>query len=202
MPSIAEARPPFITFETMAVEDRAASIAAGHYVAKDVHFVHVTPMGSKDRVTRDASEWLAHMAAEAESGRIPAPWVDSFSTRYKAWVAGQALPESGTPIANWPAASPAQVKMLVSQGFRTLEDLAAANEEALARIGPGTRSLRDLAKHWLESSVSSGAAAAKISALEISNQQLAEANAALSARLDAFMAESKATSPKSRVSQL
>lgn len=38
MVQIAEARPPYVTFEFRAEEDRAASIEAGHYVSKDVAY--------------------------------------------------------------------------------------------------------------------------------------------------------------------
>ena len=47
MPEIMQARPPYVQFEMRAVEDRQASIDAGHYVAKDVAYAIITPAGSR-----------------------------------------------------------------------------------------------------------------------------------------------------------
>jgi hypothetical protein len=71
---IQEAKAPWVQFERRAVEDRNASIEAGHYVAKDVDFVMITPYGSKDMIDRVAAEWFEAMAKEVEQQRYPQEW--------------------------------------------------------------------------------------------------------------------------------
>lgn len=188
MITIAESRPPYVTFEYHAVEDRDASITAGHYVARDVPMALITPQGSKDRIVRNAEDWLDHLAAETQNGRFPETWLSAFRARFSAWKADEALPEDGTPVVNWPAASPAQIRSLKQAGVRTVEDLAVANEESLGRIGMGARALKALAVNWLQSAQSSGQTAAKLSALEIQNAELAESNKTLQAQLSELLA--------------
>jgi predicted RecB family nuclease len=47
---------------------------------------------------------------------------------------------------------PAQIKTLLDINVRTVEELAAANEETLNRVGMGGRALKQKAIIWLESS--------------------------------------------------
>src|SRR6476620_1808527 len=109
---IAEARPPYVEFEVRPVEDRDASIAAGCWQGKDVDWVIITPMGSKDRIERIAEEWLEKITNDAKNGRMPSEWVSGYKTAYKMWKEGQEVPLNGTAISNWPAASPAQIKAM------------------------------------------------------------------------------------------
>jgi hypothetical protein len=179
MISIAEARPPYVVFEYQAQENRTESITSGHYVSKDVAMAIITPQGSKDRIVRNAEEWLDHITQESHNGRFPDTWVSAFRARFAAWVKDEQIPEDGTSVMNWPAASPAQVKSLKSAGIRTVEDLAVANEESLSRIGMGARALKALAANWLSSASSTGQTAARLSSLEQVNKELMAANAAL-----------------------
>ena len=57
-----DAKPPFVIFETRAVEDREQSIAEGHYVAKDVNYAIITPAGTKDRIEKVAEDFAAEVA--------------------------------------------------------------------------------------------------------------------------------------------
>ena len=186
--SIAEARPPYVTFELQAVEDRMASIEAGHYVARDVPMAVITPQGSKDRIVRNAEEWFDHIASEAQNGRFPEVWLSGFRARFDAWKQNETLPEDGTPVVNWPAVSPAQIRALKQANVRTVEDLAVANEETLGRIGMGARALKSLAVNWLGSASSAGKTAARLTELEIANTALRDANSALQAQLTELLA--------------
>jgi hypothetical protein len=188
MLSIAEARPPYVVFEFHPVEDRDASITSGHYVARDIPMAIITPQGSKDRIVRNAEEWLDHLSVEVQNGRFPDTWLAGFRAKFAAWKADEALPEDGTPVMTWPAASPAQVRALKQAGVRTVEDLAAANEETLGRIGMGARALKTLATNWLQSSASSGKTAARLSELETANAALVESNKTLQAQLAELLA--------------
>jgi hypothetical protein len=179
MPAVAEARPPYVVFETRPVEDRAASIEKGHYVTKDVDVAIITPMGSKDRTERIVTEWFAQLQQQVAEGRFPREWRTEFMAAHAAWKEGRELPLSGTPILTWPVASPAQVKSLLDAKVRTVEDLAQANEETIAMLGMGGRALKDKAVSWLQSANSTGKVTEELAAMRVANASLVERNAVL-----------------------
>jgi hypothetical protein len=170
----AEARPPYVSFEVRPVEDRAASIEAGHYKTRDEDFAIITPQGSKDRTERVAREWFVQMEEQVQQQRMPAEWFRQFKGAFEMWKAGKELPLNGTPILTWPVLSPSQVRSCIDAQVRTVEDLAAANEETIARIGMGGRSLKDKAIAWLDTAKGSGKVTEEMAALRAS---LADANA-------------------------
>lgn len=195
------ARPPYVRFETRPVEDRVASIEAGHYVAKDVDYALITPHGSKDCIERVVAEWLPQLDQQAAEGRIPVEWPRAFKEGYRAWKEGREAPLSGLAVEQWPVASPAQVKSLLNAKIRTVEDLAQANEESLARIGMGARALKNKAIEWLSAAAGQGRLAERLSALETAladakarNEELASRNAALQAQVDALKPKETAKS--------
>lgn len=183
MIQIAEARPAYVTFEVRAEEDREASIKAGHYVGRDIDFALITPMGSKDRIERVAAEWLEKIVQDSLDGRIPREWAAAYKDAYKAWKEGCEAPVNGVAVENWPGISPSQVKTLRSLHIRTIEDMAAANEEVIARIGMGGRALKQRAIDWLTSSKNTGTAAEELSALRVANEALRERNESLETQL-------------------
>lgn len=189
MVQIAEARPPYVTFEYRAEEDREASMAAGHYVSKDVAYALITPMGSKDRIERVAEEWLQKLSGDVQEGRFPREWLTAFRGAFQEWKAGREVPPNGTPIAQWPPASPAQVKNLLDLRVRTVEDLAQANEETLGRLGMGGRALKEKAITWLQSAEGNGKLAEAVSALQLENADLRARNTALEQQLKDLSAE-------------
>lgn len=150
---IAEARAPWVMFETRAVEDRAASIESGMYKAKDVDFALITPHGSRDQIDREVAEWFEYLAQEVKSERFPAAWLKAYRAAYAEWKEGRSTPLDGTPVANWPVLSPAQVKLLQDLKILTVEVLANANEETMRRLGMGAVSLVAKAKEWVAQSV-------------------------------------------------
>ena len=183
MIKIAEARPPYVTFEYRAEEDRAASIETGHYVSKDVPFVLVTPMGSKDRHESPADEWFARREQDAAEGRFPREWLSAFKGAFAEWKAGREVPLNGTSVANWPVASPSQVKMLLDLKVRTVEDLAEANEETLNRLGMGGRTLKQKAQDWLASANDMGKVSEQLAGLRADNEALKQRNEQLEKQL-------------------
>jgi hypothetical protein len=160
----AEARPPFVSFEAKAVEDREQTIATGYYQTKDVDYALITPQGSKDRIEREVNDWFINLRQQTAEGRFPAEWLRHFEGAYKAWKNGQELPLNGTPIKTWPALSPSQVKQILEVELRTVEDLAAANEETIMRLGMGGRALKDKAVSWLSAASTTGKAAEELAA--------------------------------------
>lgn len=178
-----EARPPYVTFETKGLEDRAASIEKGHYCTVDIDYAIITPQGSKDRIEREVKDWFANLSQQSLEGRFPREWLTHFQASYKAWKDGQELPLSGTPILTWPVVSPAQVKSLLEAQIRTVEDLAGANEESLSRIGMGGRSLKDKAVSWMTQASSGGKVTEELSSMRQANADLKARNDTLEKQL-------------------
>jgi hypothetical protein len=147
-------RPPYIAFERMAVEDRAASEKTGRVINKDIDVVFVTPAGSKDRIPHLVEEWFKKLEAEARAidARIPPAWVDGWRRAYQDWKNGQAVQLDGTPIKDWSVLTPAQRSNVVGANILTVEDLAQATDEGLKRIGPGAIELQRKAIAWLRPS--------------------------------------------------
>ena len=197
MPEIMKERPPFVTFEVRAEEDRQASIESGQYRAKDVDYALITPAGSKDRVERVVADWFAYLTEQVGQGRFPAEWLEGFKHKYKLWKEGQELPVDGTPIKTWNLLSPAQCKTLLDLHVRTVEDLAAANEELLSRIGMGGRALQASARDWLASAKDVGATASQLTALKAELE--AATNRIKSLEEQNLKLQAAATAPAQRV---
>lgn len=158
-------RPPYVVFKMIPQEDRAASEESGHYVSKDVCFAVITPQGSKDKIERNADEWIKYITDQAKEGRFPQEWVSGYKHALAEYREGREVPESGTPIVNWPALSEAQRENILRANIRTVEDLANANEAACAEIGMGARALKQQAQAWLDASEGVGKTAAELGKL-------------------------------------
>ena len=167
-------RPPYVQFEVQSVEDRGASLQQGHYTTKDVVFAIVTPAGSKDRIPRQADDWFAQLEQQVHEGRFPREWLNHYKAAYDAFKSDREPPLHGTSIRHLTVLSPAQVQLCLNFSVRTIEDLAAANEETLGRLGMGARMLKQKAIEWLESSKTVGQQVEKITALQQRNTDLEE----------------------------
>lgn len=167
-------RPPYVQFEVQSVEDRGASLQQGHYITKDVVFAVVTPAGSKDRIPRQADDWFAQLEQQVQEGRFPREWLNHYKAAYDAFKSDREPPLHGTSIRYLTVLSPAQVQLCLNFSVRTIEDLAAANEETLGRLGMGARMLKQKAIEWLESSKTVGQQVEKITALQQRNTDLEE----------------------------
>lgn len=148
--------PPFVCYEIRAVEDRAASIQAGHFVARDIDYVIVMQRGGTDKTERPYADWITLQKQLASEGRIPEDWVEKYEAGYARWKRSEEIPEEGTPIKTWPVPSPAQVKMLVGMGITTVEQLAACTTEAIKRLGMGGLTLKQQANDFLDAAKDSG----------------------------------------------
>lgn len=182
-------RPPFVNFEERSVEDREASIAAGRLIMKSVDYVIISQPGSKDSVEKEAVPWLDSLRQNANYDPM---WVDRFKTHYRMWKEGNEITPDGTHIRMWAPISKAEAETLIAARVRTVEDLAAANEETLRMIGMGARALQNKARAWLESASNTGktteeivalralteAQAKEIESLRAKNHALARASAA------------------------
>lgn len=182
-------RPPYVQWKIIPQEDRDASEAEGHYVAKDVIFAIITPQGSKDKIERNAEEWLKQIADQAKEGRFPGEWVAAFKHAFAEYKDGREVPENGTAIVNWPALSEAQKENILRANIRTVEDLAAANESTLNEIGMGARALKGKAQAWLDSSADVGKVAMELEKLRKSDEEKESSIQALTEQLKALKTE-------------
>jgi hypothetical protein len=189
-----KARPPYVSFEKKVEEDRSDYTPGQPMRYKDVDYAYVTPIGSKDRIERNVAEWFTQLRDQIQQGRFEQTWLDAYTASYNAWRADQEPPVNGTPIKSWPVLSPAQVKSLLALRVLAVEDLAAANEETLIRIGMGGRALKDQAIAFLKAQAPGGVAAlaqqvtamqGQLQALFDRNEVLEKANASLKAELAA-----------------
>lgn len=165
-------RPPYVTFERRAVEDRNASIAAGHYVTKDVDFAVITPQGTRDRIERIVEDWFKGLAEQVRDNRVPQLWLTGYKSWYDQWKAGEELTLNGTPLKTWPVASPAQVANCITMRLLTVEDLATAGEDVIQRLGLSFADLQRRAKSWLASAGDQGKLVAELSALRVERDAL------------------------------
>ena len=163
---------PHVRFEVFPVEDRQASLDAGHYVSKDLHYAYITRPGQKDTLVKEATQYIKDLTEAARNGRVPATWPEHFKKLYSAWRDGIEIPPEGTPILGWAVIPPAAQKALTHAGIRTVEDLAALPEQDMTSVGMGAVSWRQKAVAWLETASGVGKTVERLTALEL---QLAEA---------------------------
>lgn len=164
---IAKDRPSYVSFEVRTEEDRDASIKAGHPVSRDVDFALITPVGTKDRIERKVSDWLAMLEQYVREERMSLEWVTAYKAKYQAWKLGLEAPVEGTAILGSPMFTPAQQKNIIAANIRTIEDLAVMGDEAQKRIGMGALELKQKAANWLKVAGSVGTAAAQLSAQQV-----------------------------------
>lgn len=181
-----EPRLPYVRFETRPVEDRAKSIEAGHMQYRDVHFAIITPAGTKDIIEKPVEDWLLSLQEGVNQERIPQHWLREYRAAYEHYKTTQENPEFGTAVKNWPSITPAQVQVLLNANLRSIEDVAEANEEAVARIGMGGRALKEKARAWLDSAKDTGVTAAELDALRVENQELKDRDAARQEQFEAM----------------
>lgn len=194
MTDVMKERPAYVRFEKRPIEDRDASIKSGHWVGRDVTYALVTPPGTKDVVVVEAEEWIKRLKREEAEGRIPPQFVDAYERAFEKYKKGEEVPLEGTPIKGWPPLSPAQQQNCIAMNILTVEDLANLNSEGMSRFGMGVVELKRKAANWLEAASGTGALAAKMTALEIRQNEVESQNAnqrALIERLQKENAELK-----------
>ena len=155
-------RPTLLRFYHEPQEDREETIKQGRVVYKDIEMVDVTPTGGNGNliVPKIVEIWIETLEMNND------PFTELYMKQYNAWKKNEEIPEEGTPIKHWGNVTEAQKKNILSASIRTVEDLAAANEGALSKIGTGARSLQEKARAYLLASESSGKIVEENSALK------------------------------------
>ena len=188
-------RPAYVRFEIVPVEDKAASEAAGHYVARDVELALITPPYSKDIFKIKVPQRKMNMKQDVANGRLPEAWMDKYIDAYAKWKNGQEIPLNGTPIKGWGVISPAQQETLIRMNILTVEDLAQVNAEGLSRIGMGATELKNKATGWLAQLNDKGPLTQKIAAVTAENDQLKKSVESLQKQVEKLMEHARNGQP-------
>lgn len=186
-------RPAYVRFERVAVEDKAASVAAGQYRARDVDFALVTAPYSRDVFKQEVIDWFAEMEKHVRDERIPPQWLEQYRAQYAAWKRGEELPLNGTPIKGWAVLSPAQQDVLIRMNVFTVEDAAAMNDEGLRRFGMGASEVRNKAEAWLKQAKDKGPLTMEIATVKAKNESLSIEVATLTQQVAALTTALQAT---------
>lgn len=189
-------RPAYVQFERRPIEDKAASLEQGRFVAKDVDFALVTPPYSKDQVVSRIDRWKENLENNVRLGKIPKEWRDHYLKAYDAWKNGQELPLNGTPIKGWGMISPAQQEMLVHIKVLTVEDLAGINEEGQRRIGMGALDLKNKAVAWVSQNKDKGPLTQEVALLKNENAQLKASLDALQKQVERMSSQPLTAQPQ------
>jgi len=184
-----EERRPYVRFERVAVSDAAATLAAGHYVAKDVDYALITPPYSKDVFKQVVKDWFAQLDRDANAGRLPKEWIFDYRKAYKMWQEGQEMPVDGTAIKGWGVISPAQQETLIRMNIRTVEDLALVNDEGMKRIGMGALDLKNKASAWISQMKDKGATTIELAELKRQNAILEGSVESLKNQVEKLMSQ-------------
>ena len=183
-PFFQEPRPPYIEFEQRSVERFNLPPPAGDGLPYTVFidYIIITPAGSRDRLEQEVEPYLINLDKLSRDGMFPPKWLEEYRGKYAQWKANNSFDLTGTSVRNWPALTQAEVKVLLQANIRTVEDLAAANEAALGRIGMGSRSLQSRARDWITAQSGTAPLVQQLEALRRSNEQLQAQMTALLAK--------------------
>lgn len=180
-------RPSFVRFERRAIEDKKASEAAGHYVARDIDYALITAPYSKDVFHIKCESWFKDLEQQVNMQRVPREWMDQYKKQYAAWKNGQELPLNGTPIRGWGVISPAKQETLIAMHILTVEDLAAINDEGVKRIGMGAVELKTKAKAWISQLQDKGPLTQEIASVRAENESLKGSVESLQKQVESLM---------------
>ena len=112
---------------------------------------------------------------------------DRYQRHYDAWKNGQELPLVGTPIRGWPVLTPSQQENLIRVNIPTVEYLAEANDEGLARIGMGGLEQKRKAIAWLAQATDKGPLTQQMASLQTENDVLKMSVETLTKQVNALM---------------
>lgn len=165
-------RPPYIEFSVEAVALQRRAEDGGGLYYEDRDFVLIMPRGGKDVVKKEVKDWFDVIDMQLRMERLDPEWHRQYKGAYAQWKAGMEMPVNGTPLVMWPLLTPAEVKMLKELRMQTVEDVAAANEEALKRMGMGARGLKTKAQDWIKASTDTAPLVERLNALAVSQEAM------------------------------
>lgn len=142
---------PVLKFEYRNIEDPTVLLAEGVRGVKQILFVVVTPIGSRDSHEVEWDSFRADKLRDKQQGRLPLGWMEVFEAAHKAFIDGEKeeVHVEGTRLSAWPAMDKATIVNCQRLGIYSVEQLANAPEDAIGRIGMRGMQLRNLAKEFL-----------------------------------------------------
>ena len=191
---IDESRPALGECKCIAEEDVIASRESNQVVYKDVDWAFVTPPNSRDVVEKKVEKFFETVEKQVNAGRTPMKFLDYWKEGYARFKSGQEPPINGTSVKDWSSISPAQVKAFLASSRRTIEDVAAAIDVGLRRVGMGGIDIKNKAQAWLKSTVDHGA-------VTIENAQLKKENEQLKITIDSLEGKVRALSAQTQAAQ-
>lgn len=195
-------RPAYVRFERVPLEDKASSLQAGHYVAKDVDYALITPPYSKDVFKTKVVQWLADLKQQVNQDRLPREWAERYEEDYNRWKNGQEIPLRGSPIKGWGVISPAQQETIIRMNILTVEDLAGINDEGVKRIGMGGIDLKTKASAWLSQLSDKGPLTQEIASVRSENNQLRTQVENLTKQVENMMTQIKLSQINSKETEI
>jgi hypothetical protein len=169
----------FVRFFIRPVEDKARSLEEGRPIFKDMEYCEIiVPGNSTNRPIKRVDNMIKRR----------------YSAQYQAWLAAGRNDDfvEGTPLSEVPWLKRSQVEELYYQRIKTLEQLAAIDDNVCTRI-PGLYELRRRAQHIIEAAAKKAPIAdlqAQLDHEKAQNDVLRESLALLSDRLEKLEAGS------------
>lgn len=160
----------FVEFFTEAVEFKAESEKEGRPIFREIPFIRIQHPGDRNNVLET---------------KVTDHYKQKYAREWREFEARGANEVVGTPLSQWPPMTKSQVKEAEFFGVRTVEQLAAVNDNAIQKIGMGWRELRTKAQTFL--GAAAGNAAQSAQALE--NERLRGEIEALKASFEAMQAD-------------
>lgn len=123
-----------VKFFDKSVQDKAKTEAEGRPVFKDVCYVDIRTVGSKNG-------FVCRPARQQDKTRFP--------KHYEAYKQRAEVPTEGTPLVEWTLISRSQAEELAYLNVKTVEQLASVSDGNISVI-MGGYDLKSRAKKWLE----------------------------------------------------
>ena len=156
---------------------------------EDSEIVTITPMGdNKTQVIKEVPDWMSHLEERHHHHMISDDYLNLCKKSYKAWQENREAPINGTPVDQCASLSPAEVEMVKHANIRSIEDLAAINDEGLQAIGMGARKLKEKAKAYVDSIESRSATSERMESLQGDLETANEERDRMADRLEAMEA--------------
>lgn len=113
-------------------ENRAKSIEAGRPIFDEIPSISI--------------RWPGH---DETVRRIEPQDIEDYPDAYARFKAGTEPVTEGTPLAEWPLMSGSPMREMQYMGFKTVEQLAKANDDVKRKLGPLAKYVK-LANEWLD----------------------------------------------------
>ena len=163
----------YVEFYMEAVQDKAASLEAGHPKFKETPYVMIMVPGDKGSVIRRPIRTRQH----------PKHDNNRFHNEYVAFLADEKAPIEGLPIEEWPQVTKSQVMELKHFGIKTVEHLAGLTDTNAQKF-MGVFDLRNKARTYIEASQSDAPFQKLHAEIDHRNDQITDLMATVNAMKD------------------